>query len=71
MKTMMKNAVLAPFNALYVVSPELCLRVFFRLKQGYSLNLDVPKTFSDKIQWIKLHDRNPLTPRWADKYEVA
>lgn len=70
MNTMVKNAVLAPFNALYVLSPELCLRALFRLKQGYSLNLKDPKTFSEKVQWIKLHDRNPLMPRCADKYEV-
>ena len=70
MNTMVKNVVLAPFNVLYAVSPSLCLRALFRLKQGYSLNLDDPKTFSEKIQWIKLNDRNPLMPRCADKYEV-
>ena len=70
MNTMVKNAVLAPFNALYAVSPRLCLRALFRLKQGYGLNLDDPKTFSEKIQWIKLNDRNRLMPRCADKYEV-
>ena len=71
MNTMVKNAVLAPFNALYAVSPELCLKALFRLKQGYALNLKDPKTFSEKVQWIKLHDRNPLMPRCADKYEAA
>lgn len=70
MNTIAKNAVLAPFNALYAVSPELCLRALFRIKQGYPLNLEDPKTFSEKIQWIKLYDRNPLMPRCADKYEV-
>lgn len=70
MNTMVKNAVLAPFNALYALSPELCLRALFRLKQGYPLNLKDPKTFSEKIQWIKLYDRDPLMPRCADKYEV-
>ncbi len=70
MNTMVKNAVLAPFNALYAVSPELCLKALFRMKQGYSLNLGDPKTFSEKIQWIKLNDRNPLMPRCADKFEV-
>lgn len=70
MNTMMKNVLLTPFNALYLISPELCLRVLFRIKQGYSLDLDNPKTFSEKIQWIKLYDHNPLMPRCADKYEV-
>lgn len=70
MNTMAKNVVLAPFNALYAVSPRACLKALFRLKQGYSLNLDDPKTYSEKIQWIKLNDRNSLMPRCADKYEV-
>ena len=30
MNTMVKNAVLAPFNALYAVSPELCLKALRR-----------------------------------------
>ena len=70
MNTLVKNAVLMPFNLLYKVSPEVCLKALFRLKQGYPLNLKAPRTFSEKIQWIKLNDRNPLMPRCADKYEV-
>ena len=70
MNTMVKNTVLAPFNALYAVSPELCLKALFRIKQGYALDLQRPKTFSEKIQWIKLYDHNPLMPRCADKYTV-
>ena len=65
MNTMVKNTVLAPFNALYAVSPELCLKALFRIKQGYALDLLHPKTFSEKIQWIKLYDHNPLMPRCA------
>lgn len=70
MNTMVKNTVLAPFNALYAVSPELCLKALFRIKQGYALDLQRPKTFSEKIQWIKLYDHNPLMPRCADKFAV-
>lgn len=70
MNTLLKNIVLAPFNMLYRVSPSLTLRVLFRLKQGYSLNLDNPRTYSEKIQWVKLYDRNPLMPVCADKYAV-
>lgn len=70
MNTMVKNTLLAPFNALYAVSPELCLKTLFRIKQGYSLDLQHPKTFSEKIQWIKLYDHNLLMPRCADKYTV-
>lgn len=70
MNTLIKNAVLAPFNLLYKVSPSTALRLLFRLKQGYSLNLQNPSTYSEKIQWIKLYDRNPLMPICSDKYAV-
>lgn len=33
-------------------------------------NLDNPNTFNEKIQWIKLYDRNPLYTQLADKYLV-
>lgn len=70
MNTAVKNIVLAPFNALYTISPRACLKLLFRIRQGYALNLDDPQTFSEKIQWIKLYDKNPLMPRCADKYTV-
>ena len=37
---------------------------------GKELNLNNPKTFDDKIQWLKLYDRSPLHTQCADKYAV-
>lgn len=34
------------------------------------LNLNNPKTFNEKLQWLKLYDRNPLYTTLVDKYEV-
>ena len=34
------------------------------------LNLDEPITFNEKLQWLKLYDRNPLYSRLVDKYLV-
>ena len=34
------------------------------------LNLKNPKTFNEKMQWIKLYDRNPLYTSLVDKYTV-
>jgi hypothetical protein len=36
----------------------------------YPLNLEDPKTFNEKLQWIKLHDRQPIYSKLVDKYEV-
>ena len=70
MNTITKNIVLFPFNLLYKISPEMDLNVLFRIKQGYSLNLKHPVTFNEKLQWIKLHDHNPLMTKCCDKYLV-
>lgn len=33
-------------------------------------NLKKPKTFNEKLQWLKLYDRNPYYTKLVDKYEV-
>lgn len=49
---------------------NIYLRIMFPLKIGYKLNLKSPKTFSEKIQWLKLYDRQPKYTMMVDKYEV-
>lgn len=70
MDNLKKNAILTPFNLLYRMSPELTLKILFRLKVGYPLNLEHPRTYNEKLQWIKLHDCNPLMAQCCDKYAV-
>lgn len=49
---------------------ERYLKMKFKALVGYELNLDNPKTYNEKLQWLKLHDRNPLYTKLVDKYEV-
>lgn len=70
MNTVTKSMVLAPFNLLYKINPALELKLMFKLKQGYCLNLQNPKTFNEKLQWIKLYDKNEWMPKCCDKYAV-
>ena len=42
----------------------------FKLNLGYDLDLKNPKTYNEKLQWLKLYDRNPLYTTLVDKYEV-
>lgn len=70
MDTLKKRMILTPFNILYKISPKLELKLLFKLKQGYKLNLKNPTTFNEKIQWIKLYDKNPLMPKCVDKFTV-
>ena len=67
---LIKNVLLTPFNLLYRVNPELNAKVLFRLKVGQRLRLDAPKTYNEKLQWIKLYDHNPLMPLCVDKFTV-
>jgi len=49
---------------------EFILKREFRLRMGRPLNLQAPQTFNEKIQWLKLNDRNPLYTILVDKYAV-
>lgn len=42
----------------------------FRKRMGRELNLRNPQSYSDKLQWLKLYDHNPLYTMLVDKYEV-
>ncbi len=42
----------------------------FEAHHGYPLNLRRPQSFSEKICWRKLYDRNPLLPVVVDKFAV-
>ena len=53
-----------------LVSDKLAIRIQYRIIMGSSLNLDNPKTFNEKLQWLKLYDRNPLYTTLVDKYAV-
>lgn len=33
-------------------------------------NLNKPRTYNEKLNWLKLHDRNPLYTTMVDKYEA-
>ena len=49
---------------------ERYLKLMFKYRMGYKLNLDNPKTYSEKLQWLKLNDKNPLYTKLVDKHEV-
>ena len=46
------------------------LEALFPLRVGYKLNLDNPRTFNEKLQWLKLYDRKPVYTKMVDKYEA-
>ena len=59
------------FWAIAPLLPErLRLKILFYNTHKFWPNLRAPRTYSEKIQWRKLHDRRPLLAVFADKYLV-
>lgn len=52
------------------IPDKIYLKWLFRLKMNDKLDLKNPKTFSEKLQWLKLYDRNPEYTKMVDKYAV-
>lgn len=48
----------------------LFLKIIYHHAHGEKLNLRNPQTFNEKLQWLKLFDRNPEYTKMVDKYEV-
>lgn len=46
------------------------IRIVWNQSMDYPLNLKHPVTFNEKLQWMKLYDRNPLYTQLVDKYAV-
>lgn len=68
---MIKRIFLSFLNRTARIWPDkLYLKIIFRLRVGYKLNLKNPRTFNEKLQYLKLYDRNPLYQELVDKYDV-
>lgn len=57
-----------PFR--FILPDSLHLKLMYKIKMGRRLNLNNPVAFTEKIQWLKLHDRNPIYTVLADKIEA-
>lgn len=61
---------LAKYGLLNWMPDELYLKLLYKGKMGVSLNLDNPSTFNEKVQWLKLHDRQEEYIYWVDKVQA-
>lgn len=52
------------------IPDQMYLQMYYFAKYRRFINLKKPKTFNEKLQWLKLYDRNPLYTRLVDKVEV-
>lgn len=53
-----------------ILSDKLYLKWMYRLEMGKRLDLRNPQTLNEKIQWLKLYNRNPEYTIMVDKYAV-
>lgn len=55
-----------------ITSPEFVSKIYFKHILGYKLNLKEPKTFNEKLQWLKLYHwpKDSKAIACADKYAV-
>ena len=54
----------------YLMSDRFHLEMNYLFTKREHLDLNHPVTFNEKIQWLKIYDRNPLYTRLVDKYLV-
>lgn len=53
-----------------IIPDKLYLKMLYFATMGKILNLDNPVSFSEKLQWLKLYDRNPNYTKMVDKIEA-
>ena len=49
---------------------RLYIQIKYRAAFGRPVNWKEPVTFNEKLQWLKLYDRNPFYSELVDKFEV-
>ncbi|MDU2201796.1 MAG: ATP-grasp fold amidoligase family protein [Anaerococcus hydrogenalis] len=52
------------------IDDSLYLETKYKIYMKTNLNLSDPKTFNEKLQWLKIHNRKPEYTMLADKYKV-
>ena len=52
------------------MNDEKYLCIVYKIRTGKTLNLEKPKTFNEKLQWLKLYDRKIEYTTMVDKYAV-
>lgn len=52
------------------ISDKVYLKIWYKSLYGERLELEHPKTYNEKLQWLKLYNRQPLYTKLVDKYAV-
>ena len=52
------------------ISDKTYYRIQYYAVLGRFPNIDNPILYTEKLQWLKLYDHNPIYTKIVDKYEV-
>jgi hypothetical protein len=61
---------ISEFKYKYLISDKRIMEMSYYSLFGKRLNLKNPNTFNEKLQWLKINNRNHLITTCADKYSV-
>lgn len=64
------NQLLNDLRLTKLIPDALYLRIKFRVKMGKPLCLSNPKTFNEKLQWLKLYNRKAVHCNMVDKHKA-
>lgn len=54
----------------FPISDRRYLEIWYKIKTGQKLYLDNPRTYNEKLQWLKLYNHQPVYTIMVDKYAV-
>lgn len=60
----------AVLSILRFIPDSVMLPLQYKIKLGRRLNLKNPQRYTEKLQWYKMHYRNPVMHQCVDKYQV-
>lgn len=60
-------AVLSKMGLSSLIPDKLYLRLVYKLYMGDIIDFDNPRTFQEKLQWLKVNDRNAIYSQMVDK----
>lgn len=52
------------------IPDKLYLKMIYRIRMKKVLNFSEPKTFNEKLQWLKVNNRSEAYTTLVDKYSV-
>lgn len=58
------------FSLASIIPDKQYISIIYRIRMGKTMNWKKPKSFSEKLQWLKVNYRRPDLTRLVDKYEM-